>query len=182
MPMEPRNLWHSALMRLESARAADWSKTNQTQAAWEDVTRIEARLFKSTATLQELADKLRYLLSVSMSRTDLNQPVARWPWKQRILMSAIADLDRLQDKLRIVRLNRLWQEAKRCQELIQSMRPLEEMNSELQECRHRLAESQAECNAARSALARFNLGVHAPTPDGEPVALQLTAKGRDPRT
>lgn len=159
MAAETKNPWHTALKHLETARSEDWANTSRAQIAWDGVNRSETHLFKPAATMQELADKLRYLLAVSVPPGEQELPVARWPWKRRMLMSAIADLDRLDDSLLNIRLGRLGKEARRSRQLIQSVRPLEELQSKLQRCEIALAEIQAERDAARSALARINLGI-----------------------
>ncbi len=166
MTSEIKNSWHTALKHLETARSEDWSNTARAQVAWDEVSRIETRLLKPAATMQELADKLHYLLAVSVSPTEQELPVARWPWKRRLLMSAIADLDRLDNSLLRVRLGRLGKEAQRSRQLIQSVRPLDELQSELQSCQLALAQIQAERDAARSALAKINLGIDLSDPNG----------------
>jgi hypothetical protein len=87
--------WIEALEALRVARAASWSRSAETQALWNTVEDLEAGLCVSAETLVNLANKLRYLLTLSTPPNRSPGQLAGGSWKLALLASAIADAERL---------------------------------------------------------------------------------------
>lgn len=144
------SVWRVASERLQRARETDWSNPISAESVWARLGEAEARLLVPARHVDDLKDKLAYLLQLSEPPPTRGVPTTDRSLKLKLLHSALKDVSRIAEQSES---NERFEAVRRH---AATLGPADGLTVQVSKLRRELMEMRAERDAAYRALERSN--------------------------